>query len=41
MALRALRVEDDGPICPNVGGWTESKYRLLALYDKLFSPLRP
>ena len=37
MALRALRAEDDGLICPDVGGWTESKYRLLALYDELFS----
>jgi three-Cys-motif partner protein len=32
-----LRAEDDGLICPDVGGWAEEKYRLLALYDKLFS----
>jgi three-Cys-motif partner protein len=32
-----LIVEDDGLICPEVGGWAESKYRLLALYDELFS----
>jgi three-Cys-motif partner protein len=33
----ALHAEDDGLICPDVGGWTESKYRLLAMYDELFS----
>ena len=32
-----LRVDDDGLISPDVGGWTETKYRLLALYDELFS----
>ena len=37
VALRALRTEDDGLICPDVGGWAETKYRLLALYDALFS----
>lgn len=37
VALRALHVEDDGLICPDVGGWAEGKYRLLALYDELFS----
>ena len=37
VALRALHAEDDGLICPEVGGWAENKYRLLALYDKLFS----
>ena len=32
-----LRVEDDGLVSPEVGGWAEQKYRLLALYDELFS----
>src|SRR5947207_3892911 len=32
-----LRVDDDGLMTPEVGGWTETKYRLLALYDELFS----
>lgn len=30
-------VEDDGFKCPEVGSWAETKYRLLALYDELFS----
>ena len=34
---RDLRVDDDGLIAPDVGGWAETKYRLLALYDGLFS----
>ena len=33
----ALRVEDDGLICPEVGRWAESKYRLISLYDELFA----
>ena len=33
----SLRVDDDGLIAPEVGGWAETKYRLLALYDELFS----
>ena len=37
MASNALHAEDDGLICPDVGGWAEEKYRLLALYDGLFS----
>ncbi|MFN0317280.1 MAG: three-Cys-motif partner protein TcmP [Burkholderiales bacterium] len=37
MAPHALYAEDDGLVCPEVGGWAESKYRLLALYDELFS----
>lgn len=37
VGLRALHAEDDGLICPDVGGWAETKYRLLALYDALFS----
>jgi three-Cys-motif partner protein len=32
-----LRVDDDGLLTPEVGGWAETKYRLLALYDELFS----
>src|SRR5260370_36046604 len=32
-----LRVDDDGLMTPDVGGWAETKYRLLALYDELFS----
>ena len=32
-----LRVDDDRLMTPEVGGWAETKYRLLALYDELFS----
>jgi three-Cys-motif partner protein len=32
-----LRVDDDGLTTPEVGSWAETKYRLLALYDELFS----
>src|SRR6266853_2092467 len=32
-----LRVADDGLTTPEVGRWAETKYRLLALYDELFS----
>ena len=32
-----LFVENDGLPCPVVGSWAETKYRLLALYDELFS----
>ena len=32
-----LRVEDDGMLCGTVHHWAEEKYRLLALYDELFS----
>ena len=35
--LRNLRVSDDGLISPDVGGWAETKYLLLAMYDELFS----
>ena len=35
--LHNLRVDDDGLISPPVGSWAETKYRLLALYDELFS----
>jgi len=34
---QTLYVDDDGLICPEVRGWAETKYRLLALYDELFS----
>jgi three-Cys-motif partner protein len=34
---QSLHVDDDGLICPEVRGWAETKYRLLALYDELFS----
>ncbi len=30
-------VDDDGLEAPDVGAWAEDKYRLLALYDELFS----
>jgi three-Cys-motif partner protein len=30
-------VELDGLPCPEVGSWAETKYRLLSLYDELFS----
>ena len=32
-----LRVDDDGLTTPEVGAWAETKYRLLSLYDELFS----
>jgi three-Cys-motif partner protein len=34
---QSLFVENDGLPCPDVRGWAETKYRLLALYDELFS----
>jgi len=37
VALHALHVDDEGLTCPEVGAWSETKYRLLALYDQLFS----
>ena len=37
LASNTLYTADDGLICPDVGGWAEDKYRLLALYDQLFS----
>ncbi|MFB3825185.1 MAG: three-Cys-motif partner protein TcmP [Bryobacteraceae bacterium] len=36
-SLEDLKVEDDGLVCADVHHWAEEKYRLLALYDKLFS----
>jgi three-Cys-motif partner protein len=32
-----LVAEDDGLVCPEVRSWAEDKYRLIALYDALFS----
>ena len=32
-----LRADDDGLICPDVRRWAETKYRLVAMYDELFS----
>jgi three-Cys-motif partner protein len=32
-----LFIDDDGLLTPEVRGWAETKYRLLALYDELFS----
>ena len=37
VASHALHAEDDGLTCPEVGAWAETKYRLVALYDELFS----
>jgi len=34
---RAPVVLKDGLICPEVGGWSEDKHRLVSLYAKLFS----
>ena len=35
--MERLRVEDDGLVCPEIGAWSEDKYRLVALYDELFA----
>jgi three-Cys-motif partner protein len=32
-----FQVSDDGLIFPDIGPWAEDKYRLIALYDQLFS----
>lgn len=37
MASQTFRVDDDGLASPEIGGWAEDKYRLIALYDALFS----
>jgi len=37
VAAENLSVEADGLVAPEVGSWAETKYRLLALYDELFS----
>jgi three-Cys-motif partner protein len=36
-ALENFKVDDDGLVCADVHHWAEEKYRLLALYDELFS----
>lgn len=36
-AMDNLKVDGDGLPCPEVHRWAEEKYRLLALYDELFS----
>jgi len=36
-ASQNLFIENDGLSCPDVRRWAETKYRLLALYDELFS----
>jgi hypothetical protein len=36
-ALEKLRADDDELVCPEVGRWAETKYRLISLYDELFS----
>ena len=36
-SLENLRVDNDGLVCGEVHRWAEEKYRLLALYDELFS----
>ncbi len=36
-AIRNLTIDDDGLVCAEVHHWAEEKYRLLALYDDLFS----
>lgn len=33
----SLRAENDGLPAPEVGRWTEEKYRLISLYDELFA----
>lgn len=35
--MDSLRVQDDGLFAPDVRRWAETKYRLIALYDTLFS----
>jgi three-Cys-motif partner protein len=37
MGLEDLRINSDGLVCADVHHWAEEKYRLLALYDQLFS----
>jgi len=37
MGSEDLKVDDDGLVCADVHHWAEEKYRLLTLYDKLFS----
>jgi three-Cys-motif partner protein len=35
--MAEIIVEDDGLPCPEVGAWAEDKYKLVGLYDRLFS----
>ncbi len=35
--VEELRVPDDGLVCGDVRWWAETKYRLVALYDRLFA----
>jgi len=37
VASDELKVADDGLLSPDVGSWAQDKYRLIALYDELFS----
>jgi three-Cys-motif partner protein len=32
-----MQAPDDGLVCPEVGGWSEEKHRLISLYASLFS----
>lgn len=36
-ALEKLRTDNDGLVCRDVGRWAETKYRLVSMYDALFS----
>src|SRR5437764_2124862 len=36
-ALEKLLAYEDGLVCPEVRRWAETKYRLVSLYDELFS----
>ena len=35
--MENFNVSDDGLVFPEIGPWAEEKYRLIALYDELFS----
>ena len=37
MNTKLPELEDDGLITPEVGDWSEDKYRLVALYSKMFA----
>jgi three-Cys-motif partner protein len=37
MSQETITVLDDHLVCPEVGGWTEQRHRLIALYSTLFS----
>jgi three-Cys-motif partner protein len=36
-ALDKIRAGNDGLVCPKVGSWAETKYRLVSLYAELFA----